>query len=129
MKILTSQYRIKHPLFGYGNDKGAFFVIPHHRIVNYFFNCMVSTGEGWEHVSISLSTKTHRVDRCPTWDEMCWIKDFFWKEDECVVQYHPPKTEYVSNHPYCLHLWRPTNKELVRPNPLMVGIPGVNIQH
>ncbi|MEZ3438614.1 MAG: hypothetical protein K1W18_07020 [Oscillospiraceae bacterium] len=59
-----------------------------------------SWGGGWEHVSVSFST------RCPTWEEMCKVKDMFWNEDECVIQYHPPKSEYVNNHPYCLHLWR-----------------------
>ncbi len=59
-----------------------------------------SWGGGWEHVSVSFST------RCPTWEEMCKVKDMFWNEDECVVEYHPPKSEYVNNHPYCLHLWR-----------------------
>ena len=44
-----------------------------------------SYGGGWEHVSVSYSKKT------PTWDEMCRVKDIFWGEDECVVQYHPAK--------------------------------------
>lgn len=59
-----------------------------------------SWGEGWEHVSVSY--KNH----LPTWDEMCRVKDIFWHDDECVVQFHPPKADYVNNHPYCLHLWR-----------------------
>ena len=45
-------------------------------------------------------------NRCPTWDEMCLVKDIFWQDDECVVQFHPPKSEYVNLHPYCLHLWK-----------------------
>lgn len=55
---------------------------------------------GWEHVSVSLPR------RCPTWDEMCMIKDIFWGEEECVVQFHPPRSEYINLHPYCLHLWK-----------------------
>jgi hypothetical protein len=55
---------------------------------------------GWEHVSIS----TRR--RCPNWIEMCFVKDLFWGPEECVVQFHPPKSCYVNNHPFCLHLWR-----------------------
>jgi hypothetical protein len=58
------------------------------------------TDSGWEHVSCSF------IDRCPTWDEMCRVKDLFWDAEECAVQYHPPKSEYVNNFPYCLHLWR-----------------------
>jgi hypothetical protein len=46
---------------------------------------------------------------------MCFVKDLFWREDECVIQYHPPKSEYVNLHPYTLHLWRPVNIELPLP--------------
>ena len=54
--------------------------------------------EGWEHVSVSAD------GRCPTWDEMCWVKDLFWTEDECTMQLHPPKSDYVNCHPHCLHI-------------------------
>lgn len=66
-------------------------------------------GEGWEHVSVSLE------HRCPTWEEMCWVKDLFWSDDECVIQFHPPKAEYVNCHPYCLHLWKQIDSEQPRP--------------
>lgn len=59
-----------------------------------------SWGMGWEHVSVAYP------NRCPTWEEMCRVKNIFWSDDECVVQYHPPKADYVNFHPYCLHLWR-----------------------
>jgi len=74
-----------------------------------------SNGMGWEHVSAS------RKDRCPTWDEMCQVKDFFFYPEECVVQFHPPHREYVNNHPFCLHLWRPTEWEIRLPPSIMVG--------
>lgn len=54
----------------------------------------------WEHVSVS------RINRTPTWNEMCRIKELFWDDDETVVQFHPKKSEYVNRHPYCLHLWK-----------------------
>jgi len=57
---------------------------------------------GWEHVSVSIEG----ADRCPTWEEMSRVKDLFWGEEELVVQLHPPKSQYVNYHPYCLHLWR-----------------------
>ena len=41
-------------------------------------------------------------------------------EDETVVQYHPPKSDYVNNHPYCLHLWRPHSQEIPRPPKIFV---------
>lgn len=70
---------------------------------------------GWEHVSVS------RRDRPPTWDEMCQIKALFWGDEDCVVQYHPPRSDYVNHHPNCLHLWRPTGQEVPRPPSLLVG--------
>lgn len=71
---------------------------------------------GWEHVSVSLPS------RCPTWEEMCYLKNLFWNDDECVVQYHPRKSEYVNNHPHCLHLWRPLNEKLPEPPAMLVGL-------
>lgn len=57
--------------------------------------------EGWEHVSISTPRRT------PNWQEMCFVKSLFWDDEETVIQYHPPASSYVNNHPHCLHLWRP----------------------
>lgn len=131
MKAAPEQYRIKNdPILGsdssYGNN-GAF-RIPHPNIMYYYFNVIISDGMGWEHVSVSLTSTKRKVERCPTWSEMCFIKDLFWSDDECVIQFHPPKSEYVSNHPYCLHLWKPTFTNLPLPDSTMVGIKQINIQ-
>lgn len=80
-----------------------------------FVRVIAGDGLGWEHVSVSLP------DRCPTWDEMCAIKDLFWDPEDCVVQFHPPRSEYVNCHPYCLHLWRPIGVDIPRPAPQLVG--------
>jgi hypothetical protein len=58
---------------------------------------------GWEHVSVSTPKKT------PTWHEMSFVKDLFWDEFETVIQFHPPRAQWVNNHDYCLHLWRDPN--------------------
>ncbi|MGE4340539.1 MAG: hypothetical protein AB7E55_32005 [Pigmentiphaga sp.] len=55
----------------------------------------------WEHVSVSTAI------RCPTWDEMAWVKDAFWFPDEVVMQLHVAKDNHVNVHQFCLHLWRP----------------------
>jgi hypothetical protein len=78
--------------------------------------CCASDGYKWEHVSVS----TH--DRIPTWEEMCFIKDLFWDAEDTVIQFHPPKSEYVNQHPYTLHLWRPIGAEIPRPDSILVGI-------
>lgn len=54
------------------------------------------------------------------WDEMCAIKDMFFGEDERVMQFHPPKSEYINNYPYCLHLWKPVDTEI--PHPPMICV-------
>lgn len=77
---------------------------------------IASDGMFWEHVSVS---KTHK---CPTWEEMCFVKSLFWDEEDTVVQYHPSKSEYVNNHSTCLHLWRPTLQTIVTPPSWMIGI-------
>lgn len=70
---------------------------------------MVSDGAGWnlpgphwEHASVSCPGRGD----VPTWEEMCWVKDQLWYPEACVVQYHPPESQYVNDHPYVLHLWR-----------------------
>lgn len=75
---------------------------------------IASNKMGWEHVSASLP------DRCPTWEEVCIIKDIFWDKDDVVLQYHPAESDYVNNHRNTLHLWRPTNAEVPTPPKIMV---------
>lgn len=79
---------------------------------------LASDGSGWEHVSVSV----YKKNRCPTWEEMCLVKDLFWGEDETVIQYHPAKSDYVNMHEYTLHLWRPTAVEIYTPPPILVGL-------
>lgn len=73
-----------------------------------------SFGGGWDHVSVSFP------NRCPTWEEMCRIKEIFFREDECCVEYHPPRSEYVNIHPYCLHIWRPQHADILTPPTIYV---------
>lgn len=83
---------------------------------------IASDGEGWEHVSVRMVDKNTGSDITPTWAQMCKIKDIFWDDEDCVIQYHPPKSEYVNNHPHVLHLWRPTNQSIPLPDSILVGI-------
>ncbi len=77
-----------------------------------------SNGGGWEHVSVAPCNRKIT----PSWDDMCKLKDMFFRENETVVQYHPAKSEYVNNIPNCLHLWRPIAAEMPTPPAIMVGI-------
>lgn len=112
---MPNQYRVRTGRMGsddsIGNN-GAFIVPLRH---GQHVQVIAGDGLGWEHVSVS------RRDRCPTWGEMCQIKAMFWDAEDCVVQYHPPESDYINNHPNCLHLWRPIGVELPRPDWLLVG--------
>jgi hypothetical protein len=66
-------------------------------------------GEAWDHVSVSCER------RCPWWDEMCWVKEQFFEDDETVIQYHPAKADYVNLNPYVLHIWRPKDSKIPMP--------------
>lgn len=84
-----------------------------------------SYGGGWEHISMDGKKRT------PTWDEMCELKDMFFNDDECCVQYHPPKSEYVNSIKYCLHIRKPIEMYSgVFPIPpsLFVGVKGVELE-
>lgn len=87
-----------------GDETGGIFKV---FVSGRSFIVIASTGGGWDHVSVSPCSQKRKS--CPTWDEMCAIKDMFFDSEEAVVQYHPPRSQYVSLHPYCLHLWRPNN--------------------
>lgn len=80
-------------------------------------NLIASDGEatGWDHVSVSVGSKSP-----PTWAEMCFVKDLFWDETECVVQFHPPKSDYVNIHPGVLHLWKAAKEPFPRPPKICV---------
>lgn len=78
------------------------------------FSVRYSNGGGWDHVSVS-----HRT-RCPSWNEMCIIKDIFFDEEECCVEYHPSKSNYVNIHPNCLHIWKPQNRSIPVPPKIFV---------
>lgn len=86
----------------------------HHPLFKKPMAVVFSWGGGWDHVSVSFRNRT------PTWDEMCMVKDIFFNEKETVIQYHPAKSNYINNHPYTLHLWKPQKTEIPTPPRLFV---------
>lgn len=73
----------------------------------------------WDHVSVSLS------NRCPTWEEMDFIKRLFFKPEEVCFQLHVAEAANISNHAFCLHIWRPLDVAIPLPPSDMVGLPGL----
>lgn len=78
---------------------GAFMFASPFFIVN--LRVIASNGDGWDHVSVST------VSRCPTWEEMDFIKRRFFEDDEAAMQLHVPAADHINVHDFCLHLWRP----------------------
>ena len=75
---------------------------------------VASDGGGWDHVSVS------RKDRCPTWQEMEYVRDLFFQPDETVVQFSPPRDERINVHENCLHMWRNQAEAVALPLSWMV---------
>lgn len=77
---------------------------------------IVGVGDGWEHVSVSRNDK-----QIPTWDDMNKVKNWFWEEEDAVMQLHPPKSQYLSYPDVeVLHLWRPLDAHIPMPPMYMV---------
>ena len=115
---VPNAHRLRSGPFGSdesNGNNGAFFVPNDADRKGPPLKIIASDGLGWEHVSVSLP------HRCPTWGEMAAVKARFWDASDCVVQYHPPESEYVNNHPFCLHLWRSTEHPFPVPPSLLVG--------
>ena len=124
---VPNQYRVRTGRMSSDDSVGncgAFMIPPRSRILRAGempLAVVASDGEGWEHVSVSLP------NRCPTWDEMCHIKAIFWDDEDCVVQFHPPRAAHVNNHPYCLHMWRQVGQDYETPPMWMVGYKSLGV--
>jgi len=131
---MREQYPIEFRVEGHPDKADGRYIIPHPTIKDYVFHVMFSTGEGWEHLSVTLRKiivkskgVTKLVERTCTWAEMCMLKDAFWAPDECTVQFHPPKVNNISNHDFCLHIWKATDAEFGPvPPTILVGAVKIN---
>lgn len=112
------KYRVQHR--PYESPSGMLYGLFEAPFKSSTLRFMSSGMSEWEHVSVSLA------NRCPNWQEMCFVKALFWDDDETVIQFHPPKSEYVNNHNYCLHLWKPPY-EVKLPPTIFVGIKGMEL--
>ena len=118
---LTDRAALAHYGGWAGDELCGAFIVPS-PIDGAVLCVLASSGEGWDHVSVS------RKNRCPNWAEMCHVKDLFFLPTECVMQLHVPASDHVNNHPYCLHLWRPIDcGEMPFPSDGLVGVKGLRL--
>jgi len=121
---LLSKFRSEHPSLGQGDDSNGYFVLAAPTTMRVrggrALHVIASVnGEGWDHVSVSASEEVGQF--IPTWVEMEYVRRLFFKDDETVMQLHPPLKDYVNCHPCVLHLWRPTFTDIPRPSKELVG--------
>lgn len=104
-------YPEKDRVGGESGEPGAFLVKDYK---NTKIFVVASDRLGWDHVSVSLS------DRCPTWEEMCYIKNIFWLPESWVMQLHPPVKDNISTCDTCLHLWAPNSGRTIPIPPILM---------
>jgi hypothetical protein len=75
---------------------------------------VLSTGLGWDHVSVSCR------DRVPRYSEMKAVKLLCFKVDEWAYELHAPPRKHINVHPNVLHLWRPHEGHIPIPPPELV---------
>jgi len=112
------QYRLKKGLMSSDKSYGfnGVFFIPYQDVTLKVICADRTTWKGsgmpgkpWEHVSVSLP------DRCPTWLEMEYVRELFWRDDETVMQLSVPRSNHINIHATCLHMWRPVNHNIPVP--------------
>ena len=125
-------YRITDGKLATSRSDGAngAFILPLNSGVNVVVICSDGSdwaasgleGEPWEHVSVSLQSRT------PTWEEMDAVERIFWNDSEAVMQLHVPRSDHINFHEHCLHLWKPRKSPIPTPPLQTVGplsaIPG-----
>lgn len=123
----VEKYRIRYGLYGSDSSLGfnGQFILPGIKRRSRLL-VMVSDGidpisKGWEHASVSHMDD----DLIPSWDDMAYVKDKFWDDEETVIQFHPKKSEYVNNF-QVLHLWKKIDIDFELPPSILVGIKNEN---
>ena len=107
--------------YKYNLNKHGTFVIP--------FNdkdCFVvaSNKFGWEHVSMHMEGDNGYIKRTPNNEEMQFLRNLFFYENDIVVEFHPKKEDYINNHGYVLHLWGYNSFNIKLPDKSVLTNPG-----
>lgn len=53
--------------------------------------------------------------RCPTWNEMKFVKDHLWAPEDVCLQLHPQQSRYINKSEFCLWIWRPIKLSIPQP--------------
>lgn len=126
-KAGLNRFRLRHGHYGSDDSIGnhGAFQIPVMDNTKLMVIATEGDDDGWEHVSahaVYTSKSGKKTQRTPNWAEMCYLKNSFWDEEETVLQFHPPRSKYINNHPHVLHLWRKRGAEIELPPSILVGV-------
>jgi len=115
--VRVQKFRLPDPGTGevYSLDINGQYIIPSKLNRFELMTVIASDGGGWDHVSVSLRKRT------PTWEEMEYVRELFFRDDEVVMQLSVPARDHVNLHKFCLHMWRPQHVVIPRPPGFMVG--------
>jgi|GEM_PF-898137 hypothetical protein len=98
-----------------GDEHNGAFIINKYKNGEFYF-VIASNGQGWDHVSVFMHRKNGKsIKKYPTFEEMKMIKEKLFSEEEVVFQLHPREEDYINTHPYCLHLWKPNDCNMIVP--------------
>lgn len=65
---------------------------------------------GWDHVSAHIiSVESGSLNRTPNNEEMQFLRNIFFEDEDVVVEFHPAKKDYINNYSYALHMWKSTD--------------------
>lgn len=62
-------------------------------------------GALWHHISMSVRQRT------PTWKEMVKVKEQLLGQETWAYQIMPPRSKWISEHEFVLHIWAPVDGE------------------
>lgn len=99
-------------------DPFGMFIVPGDSACGRRLKIIATDGDAtdWEHVSVSLPDWEKRM---PSWAEMCKVKELFWDDTQCVVEFHPEKSDHIS-YGEVAHLWRWKKGEFPMPPKICV---------
>lgn len=115
MKILEGLKKYQVPFTdGYlGNENLRKYVIDNGE---EYYEVVSSIIWSWQHVSVQIINNKTGEKRLPTYGEMEYIRNLFFRLDEMVIEFFPRREDYVNDSDTTLHLWVNNAGKVVIPN-------------
>lgn len=101
------------------NKEDGYFFLPKvnatgNKLKGGFFLCRATVVEGWRVVAVNIPHE----GRSATWEELDWVKSWFWDKGDSVIAILPPNNTYVGGNRYWVHLWQPVSTGMMAIPPI-----------